>query len=87
MSKDYATLLVSKREELEQYKAARSQILSTGQSWRLRNGEDSREMTNVSLAQVVAQIAVLEREIAQLEDIVDGQGSYSSAVRIRARAL
>lgn len=87
MSKDYATLLVSKREELEQYKAVRSQILSTGQSWRLRNGEDSREMTNVSLAQVVAQIAILEREIAQLEDIVDGQGVYSSAVRIRARAL
>lgn len=87
MSKDYATLLVSKREELEQYKAARSQILSTGQSWRLRNGEDSREMTNVSLAQVNAQIAILEREIAQLEDIVNGNGSCPSGVRIRARVL
>lgn len=87
MSKDYATLLVSKREELEQYKAARSQILSTGQSWRLRNGEDSREIQNVSLAQVNAQIAILEREIAQLEDIVNGNGRCPSGVRIRARVL
>ena len=87
MSKDYATLLVSKREELEQYKAARSQILSTGQSWRLRNGEDSRELQNDSLAQVNAQIAILEREIAQLEDIVNGNGSCPSGVRIRARVL
>jgi len=87
MSRDYATLLVSKREELAQFEAARSQILATGQSWSLRNGEDHREMRNVSLAEVNAHIALLEREIAQLEDIVNGQGAYSSAVRIRARVL
>jgi uncharacterized small protein (DUF1192 family) len=44
-------------------------------------------MRNVSLAEVNAHIALLEREIAQLEDIVDKQGAYSSAVRIRARVL
>ena len=87
MSRDYAALLASKREELQQFKEARNQILTTGQSWRLRNGEDSREMQNVSLAQVNAQIAILEREIAQLEDIVNGNGSLSTAVRIRARVL
>ena len=85
MSRDYATLLVSKREELEQYKAARSQILSTGQSWRLRNGEDTREMTNVSLAEVNAHIALLEREIAQLEEIVDSHNRCPNGVRIKAR--
>lgn len=87
MSRDYAALLQSKRKDLEEFRNARSQILATGQSWRLRNGEDSREMTNVSLVQVNAQISLLEREIAQLEDIVDGNGSLSTAVRIRARVL
>lgn len=87
MSRDYAALLQSKRNDLEEFRNARSQILATGQSWRLRNGEDSREMTNVSLAQVNAQISLLEREIAQLEDIVNGNGSLSTAVRIRARVL
>ena len=87
MSRDYAALLQSKRTDLEEFRNARSQILATGQSWRLRNGEDSREMTNVSLAQVNAQISLLEREIAQLEDIVDGNKSLSTAVRIRAGVL
>lgn len=87
MSRDYAALLQSKRNDLEEFRSARSQILATGQSWRLRNGEDSREMTNVSLAQVNAQISLLEREIAQLEDIVDGNKSLSTAVRIRAGVL
>ena len=80
-------MLQSKRNDLEEFRNARSQILATGQSWRLRNGEDSREMTNVSLAQVNAQISLLEREIAQLEDIVDGNKSLSTAVRIRAGVL
>lgn len=87
MSRDYATILASKRAELEEYKTARSQILATGQSWKLRNGEDSREFQNISLAQVNAEIAALERDIAQLEDIVNGEGSRSSCVRIRARVL
>lgn len=85
MSRDYATLLVSKREELLELKNARSQILSTGQSWRLRNGDDARELTNANLAHINAEIQRLEREIAQLEEIVDSNNRCPNGVRIKAR--
>lgn len=86
--KDYSAKLAALRAELEEYKSARTSILTTGQSWRIRNGEDSREYTAASLGQINAQIQEIERQIAVLEDIVEG-GSYGcpNAVRIRARVL
>ena len=83
--KDYARELAELQEDLAEYKAQRKQIIKTGQSWRLRNGDDTREVTNVSLAQLDKLIAETERSIAQLERIVNG--SSPSGIRVRAKVL
>jgi len=83
--RDYAAKLTKLRAQLEEYETARSTIIATGQSWRVRNGEDSRELTNVSLAQLNKLIETTEWKIEQLEGIADG--SNPSGVRVRARAL
>lgn len=84
--RDYAAKLTKLRAQLEEYETARSTIIATGQSWRLRNGEDNREMTNVSLAQLNVLIADIERQIEQIESLIDGNGN-PSGVRISARVL
>ena len=84
--RDYAAKLTKLRAQLEEYENARSTIIATGQSWRLRNGEDNREMTNVSLAQLNVLIADIERQIEQIESLIDGIGN-PSGVRISARVL
>lgn len=84
--RDYAAKLAKLRAQLEEYETARSTIIATGQSWRLRNGEDNREMTNVSLAQLNVLIADIERQIEQIESLIDGIGN-PSGVRISARVL
>lgn len=81
-----AQKLAALKAKLEEYEAKRDEILATGQSWKLRNGEDSREMTNVSLAQISALIDETERKIEQLEGIVNGTGN-PLGVRISARVL
>lgn len=83
--RDYASKIAKLRQELANYEAKRDEILATGQSWRVRNGEDSRELTNVSLAQLNKLIETTEWKIEQLEGIADG--SNPSGVRVRARAL
>ena len=84
--KDYAPKLEALKAKLAEYEAKRDEILATGQSWRLRNGEDNRELTNVSLAQLNALIADTERKIEQLESIVDGHGN-PNGIRVRAAVL
>lgn len=84
--RDYAAKLAKLRAQLEEYETARSTIIATGQSWRLRNGEDNREMTNVSLAHLNALIADIERQIEQIESLIDGNGN-PSGVRVSARVL
>lgn len=86
--KDYATIrteIAEKKEELAVLKAKKLSIIGQGQGWRLRNGEDSREVTNVSLAELNKEIAQLEREIAQLEGLLGG--GNPSGIRISARVL
>ena len=83
---DYASKLEALKAKLAEYEAKRDEILATGQSWRLRNGEDNRELTNVSLAQLNALIDETERKIEQLEGIVNGSGN-PSGIRISARVL
>ena len=83
---DYASKLEALKAKLAEYEAKRDEILATGQSWRLRNGEDNRELTNVSLAQLNALIDETERKIEQLEGIVNGNGN-PSGIRISARVL
>ena len=87
MSRDYAAKLASLRAELEELKSAKSQILRTGQSWRIRNGEDNREYTAASLVEINHEIQEIERQIAILEDIVEGNSHCPNGVRIRARVL
>lgn len=85
--KDYAQILAEKREELASCKAKRLEIISTGQSWSLKNGEDGRGITNVSLAALNSMIRDLERDIAQLEDMVERTGGCPRGIRVGAGIL
>ena len=84
--RNYAEKIAKLKAQLAEYEAKRDEILATGQSWKLRNGEDTREMTNVSLAQLNNLIETTEWKIEQLEGIVDGNGN-PSGVRVSARVL
>ena len=68
-----AEKLANLREELAELLQTRKTIRATGQAWKLRNGEDTREVTNVSLAQINWEIADTERQIAQLEKLLSGK--------------
>lgn len=81
-----AEKLAKLRIQLENLEAKKDAILATGQSWKLRNGEDTREVVNVSLAELNREIAETERKIEQLEGIVNGTGN-PSGIRISARVL
>lgn len=81
-----AEKLAKLREELEELLQTRKTIRATGQSWKLRNGEDTREVVNVSLAEINREIEATERKIEQLEGIVNGTGN-PSGIRISARVL
>ena len=71
------------KADLEAYRGYRTQILSTGRVWRLRNGEDSREIENYSLADINNLIWQTERQIDQLEALLNG--GCSNGIRVRAR--
>ena len=86
MKKDYAQKLSELKEELATLKEQRMTIIKTGQSWSLRNGEDQRSLTNVSLVQINALIADRERQIEELESIVEN-GRPSRGLSIRARVI
>lgn len=83
--KDYAQKIEKLKAKLAEYEAKRDEIIATGQSFDIRNGDDRRSLANVSLAQLNALIADTERKIEQLEDISDG--GNPSGVRISARVL
>lgn len=83
--RDYSAKIAKLKEELAEYEAQRKRIIATGQSWSLRNGEDRRDMTNVSLAQLNKMIETTEWKIEQLEGIADG--SASGGIRVRAKVL
>lgn len=86
MKKDYAQKLSELKEELATLKEQRMTIIKTGQSWSLRNGEDQRSLTNVSLVQINALIADRERQVEELEGIVEN-GRPSRGLSIRARVI
>lgn len=60
-------------EDLASYKSARRLIITTGSSYTIKNGEDSRSLTNVSLADLNDLIATTEAEIAELEDAINSK--------------
>ena len=84
--RDYSAKLARLYEELEELQARKKRIMNEGQSWRLRNGEDSREMNNVSLAEVNRMIEKVEFKIEQLEGYGNGSGN-PSGIRVKAGVL
>lgn len=80
---DYSAQLEELKEELKTYRQQRLQIIKTGQSWSLKNGDDSRAITNVSLVQLNAIIKETERKIEALEALISGNVSHG-AVRLVA---
>ena len=80
-----AEKLARLREELEELLQTRKTIRVTGQSWKLRNGEDTREVTNVSLAEINREIAETERQIRQLENLLSGKAV--GGIRVKGAVL
>lgn len=85
--KDYAQTLAALREELAAYKAKRLEIVTTGQTWALKNGDDNRSLSNVSLAQLTKLINDTEAKISQLEDIVENGNRCPRGIRVGAGIL
>ncbi len=67
---------------LAELEKQRMTIIKTGSSWSLKNGDDTRQITNVSLAALNKTIADTKREIAQYESLVSG--TSTGAVRLVA---
>ena len=84
--RDYTAKIAKLKAELTSFEAKRDEILATGQSWDIRNGDDRRSLTNVSLAQLNKMIETTEWKIEQLEGLADGSGN-PSGVRIKAGVL
>lgn len=84
--RDYGPKIAKLKEELASWEAKRDEILATGQSWDLRNGDDRRSLQNVSLAEINKMIETTQWKIDQLEGLSDGYGN-PSGVRIKAGVL
>lgn len=80
-----AEKLAKLREELEELLQTRRTIRATGQSWKLRNGEDTREVVNVSLAEINREIEATERKIEQLEKLLSGKAV--GGIRVKGAVL
>ena len=78
-----AEKLAKLRTQLENLEAKKDAILATGQSWKLRNGEDTREVVNVSLAELNREIEATERKIEQLENSCRARRSAEYASKER----
>lgn len=77
--------LEKKKKFLEELEAARIEIISTGKSYSIQNGDDRRQLENVSLKDVNDLINKTESEIATLENQIDRGGVTGSVVLIGAR--
>lgn len=80
---DKSAQLEELKNELVEYRKQRLAIIKTGSSWSLKNGDDSRSITNVSLTHLNKLIADTERQIAQLEPYVNGS-TNGDAIRLVA---
>lgn len=77
--------LEKKKKFLEELEAARIEIISTGKSYSIQNGDDRRQLENVSLKDVNDLINKTESEITTLENQIDRGGVTGSVVLIGAR--
>lgn len=77
--------LEKKKKFLEELESARIEIISTGKSYSIQNGDDRRQLENVSLKDVNDLIAKTESEITMLENQIERGGITGSVVLIGAR--
>ena len=73
--------LAKERENLKIYEEARLNIISTGQSYSIQNGDDRRQLEHVSLSTINALIDQTKAKIAQLERQIRNNG-YSGKVAV-----
>lgn len=77
--------LEKKKKFLEELENARIEIISTGKSYSIQNGDDRRQLENVSLKDVNDLINKTESEITALENQIERGGITGSVVLIGAR--
>ena len=77
--------LEKKKKFLDELEAARIEIISTGKAYSIQNGDDRRQLENVSLKDVNDLINKTESEIATLENQIERGGITGSVVLIGAR--
>ena len=77
--------LEKKKKFLEELENARIEIISTGKSYSIQNGDDRRQLENVSLKDVNDLINKTESEIIALENQIERGGIIGSVVLIGAR--
>ena len=70
-------LIETKKEALLKYEDARLAILATGQSYQIKNGDNTRVLTYADLDSITKLIDQTEAEIEVLEDKLDGCTSRS----------
>lgn len=70
---------------LEEYEDARMRIIATGQSYSLRNGDDQRQVTNVSLSELNTLIERTRRRIGVLENQIASGGMTGNVCAVGAR--
>ena len=62
----------AKRTALKRYEEARLAIIATGQSYQIKNGDNTRVLTYADLDSITRLIEQTEAEIEALEDKLDG---------------
>lgn len=82
---DIAAKIAEKKEELALLKKRRMEIISYGQSYSIKNGDDSRSLENVPLAKIQEMIKALEGEIEDLEYMLSHNGRSSKYLQIGMR--
>ena len=72
-------------DELKAYKEKRLEMIATGQSYQIANGDDSRQLTNVSLSELNSLIDETERKINDLEYMINhnGRGKYCVSLGVK----
>lgn len=72
MSTTYEEQLANARERLAIWMEAETRILEGGQSYSLREGDTSRELTRANLKQISENVRYYEMKINRLERVVAG---------------
>lgn len=77
--------LVAERENLKLYEEARIRIVMGGQSYSIQNGDDKRQVENVSLSQLNTLIEKTKARIDHLEYRIAHNGSTGKSCIVGGR--